>query len=110
MKNTFVKLANDLISFTSEEGGYSFVFKTKIHAIIVFLIYGHEKITFEEICSKTTAVVSRTTIQSILIDGVKLGYLNKIPDKKDNRKKYYTCAILKPILEKWHNHQQKLFS
>ncbi len=110
MKKKFIRLASDLVSFASENGELSFIFKTKIHAIVIFNIYGHEKITFENLCKITNSTVSRTTIQSILIEGVKLGYLKKFVDEKDKRKKYYTCDFLNPVLEKWHNHQQKIFN
>lgn len=110
MKNKFVKIASDLVDYVSDKGELSFIFKTKIHAIIVFFIFGHEKITFEDLCKITNSTVSRTTIQSILVEGVKLGYLKKTVDKKDKRKKFYTCEDLKPILTQWHNTQQKVFS
>ena len=73
-------------------------------------IYGHDKITFENLCKVTQSTVSRTTIQNILSEGVKLGHLKKFVDKEDKRKKYFSCEQLKPILEKWHNQQQKIFN
>ena len=94
----------------NDAGELSFIFKTKVHVIIIFYIYGREKITFENLCKITKSTVSRTTIQSILMEGVKLGYLKKTIDKDDRRKKYYSCEFLKPILEKWHNQQQKIFN
>tara|TARA_Y200000002_G_scaffold139574_1_gene115131 strand:+ start:6063 stop:6395 length:333 start_codon:yes stop_codon:yes gene_type:complete len=109
MKKKFLTLASDLVDFSNGNGELSFIFKTKIHAIIIFYIYGHEKITFEDLCKITNSTVSRTTIQSILSEGIKLGYLRKFIDQRDKRKKYYSCEFLEPILEKWHNHQQKLF-
>ena len=54
--------------------------------------------------------MSRTTIQSILMEGVKLGYLKKTIDKDDRRKKYYSCEFLRQMLEKLHNQQQKIFN
>ena len=65
---------------------------------------------FENLCKITQSTVSRTTIQTILLEGVKLGYLKKFIDKKDKRKKYYSCEALSPALEKWHNQQQKIFN
>ena len=56
------------------------------------------------------SAVSRTTIQTILSEGVKSGFLKKFVDKNDKRKKYFSCDQLKPILEKWHNEQQKIFN
>ena len=53
-----------------DKNALSFIFKTKIHAILVFSIYGNGKITFEDLCEKLSRVASRSTIQAILIDGV----------------------------------------
>ena len=110
MKNKFIKIASDLVSHVYDAGVLSFVFKTKIHFIIICYIYGHDKITFENLCKVTQSTVSRTTIQNILSEGVKLGHLKKFVDKEDRRKKYFSCEQLKPILEKWHNQQQKIFN
>ena len=110
MKNKFIKIASDLVSHVHDTGVLSFVFKTKVHFIIICYIYGHDKITFENLCKVTQSTVSRTTIQTILLEGVKMGYLKKFIDKKDKRKKYYSCEALSPALEKWHNQQQKIFS
>ena len=88
MKSKFVKIAGDLVDHVNDTGELSFIFKTKVHVIIIFYIYGSEKITFENLCKITKSTVSRTTIQSILLEGVKLGYLKKTVDKKDKRKKF----------------------
>ena len=110
MKNKFLKIGNDLVSHVHDTGALSFIFKTKIHFVIVCYIYGHNQITFENLCKITQSTVSRTTIQSILLEGVKLGYFKKTVDKKDKRKKYFSCDSLSPVLEKWHTRQQKIFS
>lgn len=110
MRKKFSKIANDLVSHVNDSNGLSFIFKSKIHVIIIFYIYGSEKITFEDLCKVTNSTVSRTTIQNILSEGVKLGHLKKFVDKEDKRKKYFSCEQLKPILEKWHNQQQKIFN
>jgi len=110
MRKKFSKIANDLVSHVNDFNELSFVFKSKIHVIIIFYVYGYEKITFEDLCKLTNSTVSRTTIQTVLSEGVKLGYLKKFVDKEDKRKKYFSCEQLKPILEKWHNQQQKIFN
>ena len=110
MRKKFSKIANDLVSHVNDSKELSFIFKSKIHVIIIFYIYGYEKITFEDLCKVTNSTVSRATIQNILSEGVKLGYLKKNVDKEDKRKKYFSCEQLKPILEKWHNQQQKIFN
>ena len=110
MKSKFLKIDGDLVDHVNDTGELSFIFKTKVHVIIIFYIYGSEKITFENLCKITKSTVSRTTIQSILLEGVKLGYLKKTIDKDDRRKKYYSWEYLNPILEKWHNQKQKIFN
>ena len=89
MKNKFIKIASDLVSHVHDTGVLSFVFKTKVHFIIICYIYGHDKITFENLCKVTQSTVSRTTIQNILSEGVKLGHLKKFVDKEDKRKSIF---------------------
>ena len=36
MKNKFVKIANDLVDHVNDAGELSFIFKTKVHVIIIF--------------------------------------------------------------------------
>ena len=81
MKKNFTKIATDLVSHVHDTGVLSFIFKTKIHFIIICYIYGHERITFENLCKITQSTVSRTTIQTILLEGVRLGYFKKFVDK-----------------------------
>ena len=87
MKKKFLKISNDLIKNSLNKGPLAYIFKTKIHAILVFNIFGSEKITFENLCRNLDSVASRTTIQSILIEGVSKNYLLKETDKNDKRKK-----------------------
>ena len=109
MRLNFKKIANDLTSHANDKGQLNFIFKTKIHAIIVFYVFGFEKITFEDLCKLTLNVASRTTIQSILNEGVKSNYFDKTAAKNDKRKKYYTCNSMKPSLEKWYKKNQEMF-
>ena len=110
MKKKFLQISNDLISSSLSKNELAFIFRTKIHAIIVFNIFGSEKITFEDLCKNLNSVASRTTIQSILIDGVNKDYLSKEVDKKDKRKKYYNCNDLKDTLDKWYKNNRSIFN
>ena len=110
MKKKFLKISNDLIKNSQDKGPLAYIFKTKIHAILVFNIFGSEKITFENLCRNLVNVASRTTIQSILIDGVKKNYLLKEIDKNDKRKKYYTCVNLKDSLDQWYKNNKLIFN
>ena len=110
MKKKFLKISNDLIKNSLNNGPLAYIFKTKIHAILVFNIFGSEKITFENLCRNLDSVASRTTIQSILIDGVNKNYLLKEIDKDDKRKKYYNCINLKSTLDEWYKNNKSIFN
>ena len=110
MNSKFLQISKDLINNSRDKGEISYIFKTKVHAIIVFQIFGNKKITFEDLCKNLTSVASRTTIQSILIDGVNKDYLSKEVDKKDKRKKYYNCNNLKDTLQRWYMNNKSIFN
>ena len=75
MKKKFLKISNELIKNSLNDGPLAFIFRTKVHAILVFYIFGSEKITYENLCRILDRVASRTTIQSILIEGIDKNYL-----------------------------------
>ena len=110
MKKKFLRISNDLIRNSLNKSELSFIFRTKNHTIIVFNIFGSEKITFEDLCKNLNSVASRTTIQSILIDGVNKDYLSKEVDKKDKRKKYYNCNNLKLVINEWFQRNKIIFN
>ena len=110
MKKKFLKISNDLIKNSQDKGPLAYIFKTKIHAILVFNIFGSEKITFENLCRNLVNVASRTTIQSILTEGVDKNYLLKEIDKDDKRKKYYNCINLKSTLDEWYKNNKSIFN
>ena len=110
MNSKFLQISEDLIKNSHDNGEMSYIFKTKVHAIIVFQIFGNKKITFEDLCKNLVSVASRTTIQSILIDGVNKNYLSKEVDKKDKRKKYYNCNNLKDTLQRWYMNNKSIFN
>ena len=110
MNSKFLQISRDLINNSHNKGEISYIFKTKVHAIIVFQIFGNKKITFEDLCKNLNTVASRTTIQSILIDGVNKDYLSKEVDQKDKRKKYYNCNNLKDTLDKWYKNNKSIFN
>ena len=110
MNSKFLQISEDLIKNSQDNGEMSFIFKTKIHAILVFNIFGNKKITFEDLCKNLDSVASRTTIQSILIDGVDKDYLSKEVDQKDKRKKYYNCNNLKSVINEWFQRNKLIFT
>ena len=110
MKKKFLKISNDLIKNSLNNGPLAYIFRTKIHAILVFNIFGSEKITFENLCRNLDTVASRTTIQSILTEGISKNYLSKEIDKNDKRKKYYNCISLKDTLDEWYKKNKSIFN
>ena len=110
MKKKFLQISNDLINNSTNQGPLTFIFKTKVHAIIVFNIFGSEKITFENLCKNLDSVSSRTTIQTILNEGVNNNYLSKEVDQKDKRKKYYNCNNLREAINEWFQRNKLIFT
>ena len=110
MNKKFLKIAKDLIYHSTDKGALAFIFKTKSHAMIIFYVFGSQKITFENLCKVLDKSMSRSTIQSILIEGVKLNYISKTINVEDKRKKYYDCNKLKPILQKWFDQNKVIFN
>ena len=110
MKKKFLRISNDLIKNSQNKGPLAFIFRTKVHAIIVFYIFGSDKITFETLCKNLDSVASRTTIQSILIEGVNKNYLSKEVNRSDKRKKYYSCINLKSTLDEWYKNNKLIFN
>ena len=110
MDSKLLQISKDLIDNSRDKGEISYIFKTKVHAIIVFQIFGNKKITFEDLCKNLDSVASRTTIQSILMDGIKKIISSKEVDKKDKRKKYYNCNNLKDTLQRWYMNNKSIFN
>ena len=110
MKKKFLQISNDLINNSTNQGPLTFIFKTKVHAIIVFQIFGNKKITFEDLCKNLDSVSSRTTIQTILNEGVNNNYLSKEVDQKDKRKKYYNCNNLREAINEWFQRNKLIFT
>ena len=110
MNKNFLRLAENLVVHSKNKNALAFVFKTKIHAIMVFYIFGSKKITFEKLCSDINGTASRSTIQTILSEGVKKNYITKTIDIKDRRQKFYNCNNLQAILEKWFNDKKAIFN
>ena len=110
MNKKFLKIAKDLIYHSTDKGALAFIFKTKSHAIIIFYVFGSQKITFENLCKVLDKSISRSTVQSILIEGVKRNYFSKTINIVDKRKKYYDCNKLKPVLQKWFEQNKTIFN
>ena len=91
-----------------------FLFSTKQHSILIFFISSQKKrqSTLEEICYNVSAkVISRSTIQNILKEGVSVKFLKKEINSEDKRSKYYTLTDeAKKYMLDWLYEQKKVFS
>ena len=116
MDKIFFNLYKDLhsSSFINTNPLKSFLFNTKQHVLILFYIASQpeKKSTLEEICYNISGkIISRSTIQNILKEGVLINFLKKEINEKDKREKYY--KITEPatkVLENWAIEQNNVFS
>ena len=116
MDKIFFNLYKDLhsSSFINTNPLKSFLFNTKQHVLILFYIASQpeKKSTLEEICYNISGkIISRSTIQNILKEGVLINFLKKEINEKDKREKYY--KITEPatkVLENWAVEQNNVFS
>ena len=116
MYKIFFNLYKDLhsSSFINTNPLKSFLFNTKQHVLILFYIASQpeKKSTLEEICYNISGkIISRSTIQNILKEGVLINFLKKEINEKDKREKYY--KITEPatkVLENWAIEQNIVFS
>tara|TARA_B100001173_G_C15825707_1_gene478177 strand:- start:64 stop:432 length:369 start_codon:yes stop_codon:yes gene_type:complete len=115
MQKTFFKLYADLHNATYKDSDplKSFLFRTKQHAIIIFFIASQNKkqSTLEQICYNISPkVISRSTVQNILKDGVKINFLEKKLNDEDKRSKYFILSKSGiNLLENWASQQSETF-
>jgi len=116
MNRIFSELYKDLQSATYVNGDplKNFLFQSKQSVLILFYIASqrNQKSTLEEICYNiSNKIISRSTIQNILKEGVKVNFLEKEVNDKDKREKYYKFTKQgKKILQEWVEGQKKVFS
>ena len=92
----------------------SFLFNTKQHSLLIFYIASqkNKKSTLEEICYNISPkMISRSTIQNILKEGVKINFFEKEINENDKRAKYFrvTNSAIR-LLEEWAYDQKEVFS
>tara|TARA_A100001011_G_C14283521_1_gene832586 strand:- start:19 stop:378 length:360 start_codon:yes stop_codon:yes gene_type:complete len=111
MEKTFKLLYQDLIKNISISGNphEKFLFKSRSHTIIAFCTASEENMTLEKVCEKLPhKIVSRSTIQSILKEGVANNFFIKEVDQKDKRQKVYNLTDMsRRLLENWLVKQKK---
>jgi|TARA_E500000178_G_C16506447_1_gene523945 DNA-binding MarR family transcriptional regulator len=90
-----------------------FLFQSKQSILVLFYIASqkNQKSTLEDICYNISSkVISRSTIQNLLKEGVQLNFLEKEVNEKDKREKFYKYTNeAKKITQEWFEEQKKVF-
>ena len=101
----YLKEFYDLSNTTDIKGFY---YETRLHSVIVLEISlasfnKNHPVSFEYLCETIPKKLGkRTTIQSILNEGLRKGYFIKTLNEKDKRIKFYTLERHSlEIIEKW---------
>ena len=101
----YLKEFYDLSDTTDIKGFY---YETRLHSVIVLEISlasfnKSHPVSFEYLCENIPKKLGkRTTIQTILKEGLRKGYFLKTLSKKDKRVKFYTLEKYSlEIIEKW---------
>ncbi len=109
--NTFL---NDMYRFSNEGEYFTFFYKSKVHVMLNLTIASKKNntYTYEYLCKlMSPKFTSRSTIQSILNDGVNRKFFEKNINKKDKRQKFYKLNnTTKKKLEMWIDRQKTIFS
>tara|TARA_B100001939_G_C16521694_1_gene438153 strand:- start:42 stop:440 length:399 start_codon:yes stop_codon:yes gene_type:complete len=115
MNKIYHNLYSDLTGTSKQNSGSltKFFFNTKNHYLITMYIISkkNQKTTLEEISyDMSPKVISRSTIQNILKDGVNTGFLKKMINKKDKRSKFYLITDEgKKIIKHWAVKKKQFF-
>ena len=101
----YLKEFYDLSNTTDIKGFY---YETRLHSVIVLEISlasfnKNHPVSFEYLCETIPKKLGkRTTIQTILNEGLRKGYFIKTLNEKDKRIKFYTLEKNSlEIIEKW---------
>ena len=112
--NIYKKLFDDLHNSNYKEKSEfkKFFLYSKRNMIIIFFIQSSKSATLENICLNIyPKIISRSTIQNILNNGVKKGFFEKKINTDDKRVKSYSLSpSAKETLEEWINNQKKIFN
>ena len=105
---------NHMILLSSEPGFNKFFVRSLTHVMIIVLVASRsvELFSFEKICDKIPShVASRSTIKSILDDGVKQFFLEKDEDPNDRRIQLYRLSKENLLhIRSWVAMQHKIFA
>ena len=116
MEKIFTELYKDIHnSVQAQQDPFKkFLFSTRQHVLIIFYIASQkdQKTTLEDICYNVSPkVVSRSTIQSILKEGYRIGFFNKEVNENDKREKFYKLTSnANKLMQDWAHNQNTIFS
>ena len=116
MEKIFTELYKDIHNAvqTGQDPLKKFLFATRQHVLIIFYIASQvgQKTTLEDICYNVSPkVVSRSTIQNILKEGIKINFFEKEINQKDKREKFYKVTKeANKIMQDWAHNQNTIFS
>ena len=116
MEKIFLELYKDIHNSvqTQQNPFKKFLFLTRQHVLIIFYIASQldQKTTLEDICYNVSPkVVSRSTIQNILKEGIKINFFKKEINENDKRQKFYKLTDeASKIMQDWAYKQNTIFS
>ena len=116
MEKIFLELYKDIHNSvqTQQNPFKKFLFLTRQHVLIIFYIASqlNQKTTLEDICYNVSPkIVSRSTIQNILKEGIKINFFEKEINEKDKREKFYKLTNeASKVMQDWAHNQNTIFS
>ena len=116
MEKIFTELYKDIHnSVQAQQDPFKkFLFSTRQHVLIIFYIASQkdQKTTLEDICYNVSPkVVSRSTIQSILKEGYRIGFFDTEVNENDKREKFYKLTNnANKLMQDWAHNQNTIFS
>ena len=116
MEKIFLELYKDIHNSvqTQQNPFKKFLFLTRQHVLLIFYIASQldQKTTLEDICYNVSPkVVSRSTIQNILKEGIKINFFTKEINEKDKREKFYKLTNeASKVMQEWAYNQNTIFS
>ena len=116
MERIFTELYKDI--HESAQAGQDpfkrFLFGTRQNILINFYVASQvgQKTTLEDICyNLSPKVVSRSTIQNTLKEGIKINFFKKEINENDKRQKFYKLTDeASKIMQDWAYKQNTIFS
>ena len=108
MKVLTKKYLNEFYQNCTKNDIRGFYYRSRLHSVIVLEIAlstfeKNNMVSFEYLCEGIPKIIGkRTTIQTILNDGIRKGYFIKNLNPNDKRIKYYNLDIMsQSIMENW---------